>query len=157
MFTVTGMVNKERPKTDQREILIVDDTPAVLQVLAKILNAKGYRVRPALNGSIALRSAGIKRPDLILLDVRMPDMDGYEVCRRLKSDPYTSKVPVIFLSGLGETVEKVEGFVEKLKAITELPITFIDERLSTVDAARRLREAGKSAKDSKVLIDSMSE
>ncbi len=55
----------------------------------------------------------------------------------------------------GIAVEKVEGFVEKLKAITDLPITFIDERLSTVDAARRLREAGKSAKDSKVLIDSM--
>ncbi|MEY4972178.1 MAG: hypothetical protein RL399_135 [Actinomycetota bacterium] len=55
----------------------------------------------------------------------------------------------------GIAVDKVEGFVEKLKAITELPITFIDERLSTVDAARRLREAGKSAKDSKVLIDSM--
>ncbi|MCX5829230.1 MAG: response regulator [Deltaproteobacteria bacterium] len=104
------MRGNEIRKTDQREILVVDDDPASLQLLTDILARHGYRVRPANGGEIALRSVAARLPDLTLLDVKMPDLDGYEVCRRLKADEQSRKVPVIFISALGETANKVEGF-----------------------------------------------
>jgi class 3 adenylate cyclase len=95
---------------ERNNILIVDDTPANLQVLSQLLTAQGYRVRPSPSGSIALKSAQRQPPDLILLDIMMPEMDGYEVCRRLKEDERTNKVPVIFLSALSETFNKTRSF-----------------------------------------------
>lgn len=97
------------PKPDG-EILIVEDTPASLQLLSDLLTHAGYTVRRARDGKIALLSAQAQPPELILLDVRMPDIDGYEVCRRLKADPRTHDVPVIFLSALRETEDKVLAF-----------------------------------------------
>jgi PAS domain S-box-containing protein len=91
-------------------ILVVDDVPANLQLVVEILSEAGYQVRPAASGSMALRSVAVETPDLILLDVRMPDMDGYEVCRRLKADAATRSIPVIFLSAFDETADKVNGF-----------------------------------------------
>lgn len=92
------------------EILVVDDTPANLKLLSVLLVEQGYRVRPALNGMLALRSVAAKVPDLILLDVRMPDMDGYTLCRQIKADPNLRAIPVIFISALNETANKIEGF-----------------------------------------------
>jgi putative Holliday junction resolvase len=100
---------------------------------------------------------GILASPLPHIDARHPKLAG-QVSELLDEyEPIAIYVgrPKNMSGSEGIAVEKVEGFVEKLKAITDLPITFIDERLSTVDAARRLREAGKSAKDSKALIDSM--
>jgi PAS domain S-box-containing protein len=94
----------------QQDILVVDDNPASLQLLMDILNKAGYHARLASNGPIALRSVEYKPPDLILLDVKMPGMDGYEVCRRLKSNEKNRNIPVIFISGLSETTQKVQGF-----------------------------------------------
>lgn len=91
-------------------ILAVDDTPASLRLLADILMAEGYEVRPAISGELALRAAAANPPELILLDIRMPGMDGFEVCRRLKAEPATRDVPVIFVSAVAETGEKVQGF-----------------------------------------------
>ena len=104
------MITDRKEKMDQHEILVVDDTPASLQLLTKILTDHGYRVRPASNGLLALRSVDAKAPDLILLDVKMPDLDGFEICRRLKADERSRDIPVLFISALGETVEKVKGF-----------------------------------------------
>lgn len=92
------------------EILIVDDTPDNLRFLSLMLTQKGYEVRKALNGQMALASAQAELPDLILLDIRMPEMDGYEVCRTLKTDPKTSEVPVIFISALDDVLDKVKAF-----------------------------------------------
>lgn len=91
-------------------ILAVDDTAASLRLLTEILKAEGYDVRPAINGELALRSAAIQPPELILLDIRMPGMDGFEVCRRMKEDASTRDVPVIFLSAMSDTDDKVKGF-----------------------------------------------
>ena len=96
--------------TDKARILAVDDTPASLRLLTDILKAEGYEVRSALNGELALRAAASNPPDLVLLDIRMPEMDGYEVCRRLKAEPAMRDVPVIFVSAVLETSEKVKGF-----------------------------------------------
>lgn len=97
------------------KILAVDDTPASLKLLTQLLQAEGYEVRSAINGELALQSALHNPPELILLDVRMPEMDGFEVCRRLKQHPQTCDVPVIFVTALSETAEKVDGF--KLGAV----------------------------------------
>jgi len=92
------------------DILIVDDTPANLNVLSAILGKRGYRVRPAINGALALKAAQKAAPDLILLDVQMPGQDGYEVCRQLKADAQTRAIPVIFISALDDVLDKVEAF-----------------------------------------------
>ena len=91
-------------------ILIVDDVPASLDLLVKALEGEGYRIAVAPGGEVALKVVGRARPELILLDVVMPGMDGYEVCRRLKADASTRDIPVIFITGRDETREVVEGF-----------------------------------------------
>jgi len=92
------------------EILVVDDTPASLRLLTELLTGNGYRVRPATDGALALESVAAKSPELILLDVSMPGMDGYELCRRLKAEERTSRIPVIFISAFGDPGQKVGGF-----------------------------------------------
>ena len=92
------------------DILIVDDMLANLNVLSAILGKRGYRVRPAINGALALKAAQKAAPDLILLDVQMPGMDGYEVRRQLKANAQTRAIPVIFISALDDVLDKVEAF-----------------------------------------------
>ena len=96
--------------THKGKILVVDDTPASLKLLTELLQTEGYEVRSAISGELALYSAIHNPPELILLDIRMPVMDGFEVCRRLKAQAETRDVPVIFVSSLTETTEKVDGF-----------------------------------------------
>ncbi|MBF0501928.1 MAG: response regulator [Candidatus Riflebacteria bacterium] len=91
-------------------ILLVDDNPDNLKLLAKILIANGFTVRASDNGRYAFKSVSIDPPDLILLDVKMPDMDGYEFCRLLKADPLSVHIPVIFISGIRDEESKVKGF-----------------------------------------------
>lgn len=91
-------------------ILIVDDTPANLRLLAGLLGNAGYQVRPARDGRMALSVAQANPPDLILLDIMMPEMDGYEVCRQLKADERTREIPVIFISALDDVHDKVKSF-----------------------------------------------
>jgi PleD family two-component response regulator len=92
------------------QILVVDDNSANLKLLSNILTAQGYKVRPAPDGQLALRSVAVEQPDLILLDIKMPWMDGYEVCRRLKADEKHREIPVIFISALDDTADKLKGF-----------------------------------------------
>jgi len=96
--------------TNKGKLLAVDDTSASLRLLTDLLKEEGYEVRSAISGELALRAAASNPPDLVLLDIRMPGMDGYEVCRRLKAEPATRDVPVIFVSAVTETDEKVRGF-----------------------------------------------
>lgn len=92
------------------EIVIVDDNPNNLRVLSNMLQQFGYKVRPALDGAMALKSVFANPPDLILLDIRMPDMDGYEVCQQLKLNPTTAEIPIIFVSALQDTEDKLMAF-----------------------------------------------
>ncbi len=91
-------------------ILLVDDNPLNLDLLKETLDGAGYRLLEAINGPTALELARNEVPDLILLDIMMPDMNGFEVCRRLRAEPLSSDIPVIFLSGLGDMKDKVRGF-----------------------------------------------
>jgi PleD family two-component response regulator len=98
------------PSIADGDILIVDDTPANLRLLSDMLVEQGYKVRLAPNGKLALMGAQAIPPDLILLDVMMPDLSGYEVCQQLKADRRTRDIPIIFISALGATQDKVNAF-----------------------------------------------
>lgn len=99
------------PTSDTQEhILIVDDTPANLRLLSQILSERGHHVRAVMNGARALASIELDLPELVLLDIRMPGMDGYEVCQALKSSPRTRDIPVIFISALDAIPDKVRAF-----------------------------------------------
>jgi sigma-B regulation protein RsbU (phosphoserine phosphatase) len=91
-------------------ILIVDDTPVNLRLLSQMLAEQGYHVRPVPDGPLALAAARAEPPDLILLDIRMPEMDGYQVCEQLKADAHTRDIPIIFVSALDATQDKVRAF-----------------------------------------------
>lgn len=91
-------------------ILIVDDEPSVLKLLKDILTAEAYRVRPFNNGELALRSAEAEAPELVLVDIRMPGMNGFEFCRRLKENPKLKEIPVIFISAATDMEDKVKAF-----------------------------------------------
>src|ERR1017187_823093 len=91
-------------------ILVVDDAPANLQVLTGMLKDRGYKTRPVPSGKLSLQAAKAHRPDLILLDINMPEMNGYEVCEHLKADEQLKGIPVIFISALTEQLDKVKAF-----------------------------------------------
>lgn len=100
-----------QPDSSLKEnILIVDDTPANLQLLAQMLSEQEYKVRLAQDGTMALMSVQSSPPDLILLDILMPEMNGYEVCSQLKASPLTKDIPIIFISALNEVFDKVKAF-----------------------------------------------
>ncbi|HSF73725.1 MAG TPA: response regulator, partial [Microcoleus sp.] len=94
----------------QENILMVDDHPESLRLLSQLLSKRGYKVRPTRDGKLALNFAMSSPPDLILLDIMMPGMDGYQVCEQLKACPQTKHIPVIFISSLNEVFDKVKAF-----------------------------------------------
>jgi len=104
------MNNSEHIENSKGNILVVDDNPANLRLLTELLTKNGYEVRPAPNGTIALRTVVSTQPDLILLDIMMPDLDGYEVCRRLKASERNRDIPVIFISAIKDSIDKVKAF-----------------------------------------------
>jgi PAS domain S-box-containing protein len=103
-------MSRESKHLHKADILAIDDTPENLALLSQMLTAKGYKVRSVTKGSTAIRGAKAVPPDLILLDVKMPEMNGYEVCQQLKADDRTHDIPVIFISALGDVFDKVKAF-----------------------------------------------
>jgi two-component system, NtrC family, sensor kinase len=103
-------MNNNLNTANRGNILVVDDTPANLRLLAGILNGKGYKVRPVPSGELALSAARGLPPDLILLDIMMPEMNGYEVCEKIKADERTRDIPVIFISAINDVLDKVKAF-----------------------------------------------
>ena len=91
-------------------ILIVDDTPANVLLLERMLTQRGYKTESVISGKLAIEAARSELPDLILLDIAMPDMNGYEVCAQIKADSVLKEIPVIFISALHETIDKVKAF-----------------------------------------------
>ena len=103
-------MNREKPDQFQGKILIVDDTPDNLKFLARFLSQSGYKVRSAINGNMALTEVKADPPDLILLDIQMPEMNGYQVCEHLKKDSQTCEIPIIFLTSLNSAIDKMKAF-----------------------------------------------
>ena len=123
-------------------IVVVDDTPHNLTVLTRILSEQGYLVRPAINGQLALTAIRKQLPDIILLDIMMPGMDGYEVCRRLKADENTRDIPVMFVTAKGEVEDEAKGL--ELGAVDYItkPITpsIVQARVKNHLELKRARE-----------------
>ncbi len=158
-------------------ILIVDDTPANLQVLAGMLKDRGYKVRPVPSGKLALLAAKREPPDLILLDINMPEMNGYEVCEHLKGDELLAGIPVIFISALTDQLDKVKAFatggldyitkpfqMEELHARVETHLKLRRLQIDLVNANKRLADCQQPyvarpkgrGKDSRVVSTSKS-
>ncbi|XYH97350.1 response regulator [Sorangium sp. So ce1128] len=134
------------PGARTRTILIVDDTPANLTVLVDNLERVGHQVLIAQDSGEALERAGLMTPDLILLDVVMPDIDGFETCRRLKADESTRDIPVIFMTALADAADKLVGF--KAGGVDYITKPFeIGEVLARVTTHLSLREAQKELEE----------
>lgn len=152
-------MSNQKKVPPKANILVVDDTTANLHLLNSILTQQGYKVRPVPNGRIALKSAQAKPPDLILLDIMMPQMDGYEVCKQLKANQKTQNIPVIFISALDEVLDKVKAFsvggvdyvtkpfqVEEVLARIETHLTLRFTKKELLQNNQELQEALKELK-----------
>jgi two-component system NtrC family sensor kinase len=129
---MTGPMTNRTNATYKADILVVDDTHDNLRLLTKLLGDHGYYVRPVSDGQKAISAIQDQLPDLILLDIMMPDMDGYAVCEILKSDERTRHIPVIFISSLDETTDKV-------KAFSVGGVDFITKPIQKEDVLARIR------------------
>lgn len=139
--------------SDRPSVMIVDDLPANLRLMARMLRTEPYQVRPFPSGQMALASASQDPPDLILLDISMPEMDGYEVCRQLKAKDDLMDIPIIFLSALDDTTDKVRAFqVGGADYITKpFQLEEIRARISTHLARRLLeRELGERTRQLRI-------
>ena len=138
-------------RSPKSNVMIVDDTRANLRFLAELLFRHGYIARPIPDGKLALTSAQTVPPDLILLDIMMPGMNGYEVCERLKADVRTRDIPVIFLSALYQTADKVKAFeVGGVDFITK-PFQ-IEEVLARIEMHLALRNLQRRLKENNRLL-----
>jgi diguanylate cyclase (GGDEF) domain len=131
---------ENQPDISIGNILIIDDNPENLRLLSRMLIRRGYEVRQALNGAIALRAIEIQRPDIVLLDIMMPQINGYEVCKSIKDNPETAQIPVIFLSALDEVQNKLKGFAVGAADYITKPFQF-DEVLVRVQSQLTLQLA----------------
>lgn len=139
-------MNDQQIPSAQVNILVVDDTPANLRLLVGILTEQGYAVRPARDGHQALAIARSVPVDLILLDIAMPEMDGYEVCSQLKSDDKTREIPILFISALGNIGDKVKAF--ELGGVDYITKPFqVEEVLARVKTHLDLRNMQKVLKN----------
>ncbi len=134
--------------TEQQTILIIDDTPVNLRVISAALIAD-YRLQVAQSGAVGLQLASQAAPDLILLDVMMPEMDGFEVCRRLKEDPKLSRVPVIFLTAMGDLASEIAGLALGAADYITKPISVqtARHRIANLLERERLRKEVEAYRD----------
>lgn len=136
----------DRTLIPKGNIFIIDDNPDNLRVLSTMLSSHGYHVRKALSGKLALQGAKLAPPDLILLDINMPQMSGYEVCQRLKENARTSHIPVIFISALDDVIDKVKAFktggvdyITKPFQLEEVLVR-VENQLAQQQLAKKLQE-----------------
>lgn len=146
------MTEKIKAGVIRGNILVVDDVPANLALLTGMLKENGHRVRPVPSGKLALKAVENEPPDLILLDVMMPGMDGYETCRHLKENPETREIPVVFLTAKAEVEDEMKGFelgaVDYITKPISLPIV-----LARVQNHLQLKRMQDSLKDQNQLLD----
>ncbi|MBS0018104.1 MAG: response regulator [Arthrospira sp. SH-MAG29] len=141
---------------EKGSILIVDDTPDNLRVLSATLGDRDYDVQCAINGQLALMAVANQPPDLVLLDIKMPQMDGYQVCEALKSTPKTADIPVIFLSALDDVIDKVKAFaVGGVDYITK-PFQ-VEEVLARVEHQLTIRRLQKQLQNQNLRLQQLNE
>jgi DNA-binding response OmpR family regulator len=149
-------------------ILLVDDLPENLQLLSDLLLTLGYSVRSVTSGRMALKTAKVKRPDIVLLDIRMPEMDGYQVCQAFKADEELRDIPIIFISALDDVFDKVKAFwsggvdyinkpfhSEEVVVRLENQLTIQRQKRSLQDEIARRKETEEMLYQSRALVTSV--
>ncbi|MDY7023918.1 MAG: response regulator, partial [Cyanobacteriota bacterium] len=137
-------MTQSNPHLKKADILIVDDTLMNLRILSKMLSDQGYEVRQAISGKMALTAVQSSPPSLILLDIMMPDIDGYQVCSSLKDNPETIDIPIIFISALDDVLDKVRAFKSGAADYVTKPFEFeeilvrVQNQLALKDAKEKL-------------------
>jgi len=153
---ITYRVSRITNIMEKPTILVVDDDPASVKALIKYLHLSGFETTVAPSGERALRQLELAQPDIILLDVLMPGMDGFETCRRLKEHEATRDIPVIFLTALSETVDKVKGFeVGGVDYLTK-PVQH-EEVLARIDAHLTIRKLQQRLQEQNTLLEEQNE
>ena len=158
--------NKTTP--NKGSILLVDDLPENLQLLSELLIQLGYTVRSVTSGRMALKTLNVKQPDLILLDIKMPEMDGYQVCTTLKADTLLRDIPIIFISALDDKFDKVKAFlcggvdyiskpfeIEEVVARIENQLTIQRQKTALQQEVRQRQEAEEVLHQSRALLASV--
>ncbi len=149
-------------------ILLVDDLPNNLQLLSDLLTTLGYTVRSVTSGKMALKTLKVKQSDLILLDIKMPDMDGYQVCEAIKTDEALRDIPIIFISALDDTFDKVKAFeyggidyvtkpfqIEEVVARVECQLTIQRQKVALQQEVKKRRETEEVLYQSRALLSSV--
>ena len=139
-------MNHDQADVLKGDILVVDDTPANLRLLSQMLSEQGYHVRPVPSGLLALAAIQAEPPDIILLDIRMPGMNGYQVCEYLKADAQTRDIPIIFISALDTIQDKVKAFTVGGEDYVTKPF-HVEEVLARVGTHLALRNLQKQLQD----------
>ena len=139
-------MNTPQPDASKGNILIVDDTPDNLRLLSNALTERGYKVRSVINGTMALMGTRAAPPDLILLDINMPQMNGYEVCEALKAEELTCEIPVIFISALDEAIDKVRAFAVGGRDYITKPFQF-EEVVARIENQLTIRSLQKQLQE----------
>ena len=140
-----------QPKTSKGNILLVDDKPDNLRLLSSLLSERGYETRGVINGQMALKAARSNPPDLILLDIMMPQMNGYEVCEHLKGEDSTREIPVIFISAKDEVFDKVKAFSVGGVDYIVKPFHF-EEVLARIENHLTIRKLQKQLQEQNILL-----
>ncbi|MEK0178502.1 adenylate/guanylate cyclase domain-containing protein [Microcoleus anatoxicus PTRS3] len=142
-----------------KDIMIVDDMPDNLRLLSTMLTSHGYQVRKAINGQLALQGAQMSPPSLILLDINMPKMNGYEVCQKLKKNDNTKDIPIIFISALDDVLEKVKAFqvggadyITKPFQIEEV-LARVESQLSLRSLQSKLQQQARELQERNALLE----
>ena len=156
------------PRCTQGSILLVDDLPENLQLLSDLLIQLGYSIRSVTSGRMAIKTMSVKRPDLILLDIKMPEMDGYQVCAAIKADVSLRDIPVIFISALDDTFDKVKAFecggvdyitkpfhIEEVIARLENQLVIQRQKLVLQQEVKKRQEAEEVLYQSRALLSSV--
>ncbi len=143
--------NKSKTEAPNNTILIVDDNPINMKLAVSVLQSYNFNILVSMNGESCLKQARENSPDIILLDVLMPGIDGFETCKRLKANPKTKDIPVIFMTALSDTEDKITGFEMGAVDYVTKPIK-IDEVLARVKVHIQLRQLTKTLKKKNVLL-----
>jgi DNA-binding response OmpR family regulator len=156
------------PTYSKGTILLIDDLPENLQLLSELLTQLGYTIRSVTSGKMALKTLKVKQPDLILLDIKMPDMDGYQVCAAIKADERLRDIPIIFISALDDVLDKVKAFtvggvdyiikpfqIEEVVARVENQLTIQRQKKILQTEVKKRQEAEEVLYQSRALLSSV--
>ena len=151
LYHKMNRMNNHPTTITKGDIIVVDDTPNNLRLLSTMLSDRGYKVRCVISGQMSLTACQIAPPDIILLDINMPEMNGYQVCERLKADEKTNEIPVIFISASNDVSDKAQAFSVGGADYISKPFQ-VEEVLARIENQLTIRSLKKQLVEQKALL-----